>query len=68
MYTSLQGSVMLVFGILGLLLKYQNVAPKLGENLSLRPFLLPISIFIPAILGLIYQQTQYGEAAAPAKK
>lgn len=68
MYTSLQGSVMLVFGLLGLLFKYQNLAPKIGEGLSLRPFLLPISIFIPTVVGLIYQQAQYGEPAPAAKK
>jgi hypothetical protein len=69
MYTSLQGSVMLVFGLLGLLYKYQEIGPRMTESLSLKPFLLPLFIFIPATLGLIYQQTQYpGAPAPPAKK
>lgn len=67
MYTSLQGAVMLVFGLLGLLYKYQDLGPKVSENLSVRPFLLPLFIFIPATLGLIYQQTQFA-AGPPAKK
>ena len=59
MYTSLQGSVMLVFGILGLIYKYQEVAPQVTNGLTLKPLLLPMIIFIPAILGLIYQQSMY---------
>ena len=65
MFTSLQGSVMLIFGLLGLIYKYQEFAPRVNENLSLRPFLLPLFIFIPATLGLIWQQTQY-PGGAPA--
>ena len=66
MYTSLQGSVMLIFGILGLIYKYQDIAPKLTESMTLKPFLLPVSIFIPALLGLIYQQTQFAGAEGAA--
>src|SRR5262249_50145482 len=58
MYMCVQGSVMLIFGILGLAYKYQEVGPKVTENMTVKPFLLPLAIFIPALLGLIYQQTQ----------
>ena len=68
MFTSLQGSVMLIFGLLGLIYKYQEFGPRVNEQLSVRPFLLPLFICVPATLGLIYQQTQYGAAAQPAKK
>lgn len=64
-YTSLQGSVMLVFGILSLAYKYQSFAPKLAQGLQVKPFLLPMSIFIATILGLIYQQNS-GFNGAPA--
>lgn len=67
MYTSLQGSVMLVFGLLGLIYKYQDLAPKVSSAMSQQQFLLPLFIFIPATLGLIWQQTQY-PAGAPMKK
>ena len=60
MFTSLQGSVMLIFGLLGLIYKYQDIAPRVNESLSLRPFLLPMFILVPATIGLIYQQTQSG--------
>jgi hypothetical protein len=70
MFTSLQGAVMLVFGLLGLIYKYQDLAPKVSDNLMQRQFLLPLMIFIPATLGLIWQQTQYPAAPAggPPKK
>lgn len=68
MYTSLQGSVMLIFGILGLVYKYQSVAPRVTENMSSQQYLLPLAIFIPALLGLIYQQTQFGQAEAAGGK
>ena len=68
MYTSLQGAVMLVFGLLGLIYKYQDIGPKVSEHLTQRHFLLPLCIFVPATLGLIWQQTQYPGAAPAAKK
>jgi hypothetical protein len=55
MYTALQGSVMLVFGILGLVYKYQEVGPKLTTHLSMEPLLLPAFVFIPACIGWVFQ-------------
>ncbi len=72
MYTSLQGSVMLIFGILGLIYKYQDLAPKVGSYLSAKTFVLPMCIFIPTIIGILYQHsTPVGPkpgAPAPPKK
>ncbi|MGH7215238.1 MAG: hypothetical protein ACREIT_10795, partial [Tepidisphaeraceae bacterium] len=39
MYTSLQGAAMLVFGLLGLIFKYQSIAPKLADSMALKPLL-----------------------------
>jgi hypothetical protein len=65
-YTSLQGSVMVIFGILSLAYKYQDFAPRLSQSLQVKPFLLPMAIFIATILGLIYQQnSSFGAAPAP---
>jgi len=70
MYTSLQGSVMLVFGLLGLVFKYPDIGMRILESLTAKPFILPMAIFIPSILGLLYQQNQYGSPApaGPPKK
>jgi hypothetical protein len=54
-YTSLQGSAMMVFGILGLIYKYQEIGPRLTDHLHMEPFLLPAFVFIPACVGWVYQ-------------
>jgi hypothetical protein len=59
MFTSLQGAVMLIFGILALAYKYKDFAPKVTEHMTVQPFLLPLAIFVPAILGWVYQQHQF---------
>lgn len=67
MYTSVQGSVMLIVGLLGLIYKYNAVVPHLNEGFA-RPMLLPLAVFIPALVGLIFQQVQSSAALAGAKK
>jgi hypothetical protein len=66
MYTSLQGSVMLTLGLLGLVYKYQSIAPMITTNMTTKSFILPASIFVPAVFGLIYQQMNH--PAADVKK
>jgi hypothetical protein len=66
MYTSLQGSFMLIFGALGLIYKYPSIAQSLTENMTSKSFILPALVFVPAVFGLIYQQMNY--PAADAKK
>jgi hypothetical protein len=68
MFMSLQGAVMLVFGVLGLCFKYQNIAGSIHTSMSAKPFLLPIVIFVPMLCGFIYQQTRGGPATAGGKK
>ncbi len=69
MYMSLQGSLMLVFGILGLLYKYNDLGAKLTRGLQDRNFILPMAVFIPAVVGLLYQHANNKPAAAgPPKK
>ena len=66
MYTSLQGSFMLIFGALGLIYKYPSIATSLTQNMTSKSFILPALVFVPAVFGLIYQQMNY--PAADAKK
>lgn len=72
-FTSMQGATMLVLGILALVYKYDEVGPGLTRHLDARPFLLPLTIFVPTLLGFIYQQSMLPKkplgapaAAAPA--
>ena len=55
-----------VFGVLSLLYKYQSMAPDVTECFSKRAFFLPTVVLVPALLGLLYQQTMY-PATAPKK-
>lgn len=61
MYTSLQGSFMIVFGILSLIYHDPDLVPKLTPHLS-QPFLLPAAVFVPAVFGLIFQQHKTAHA------
>jgi hypothetical protein len=67
-YMSLQGALMLVFGILGLLYKYPDLGPKLTRSMQDKHFILPMAIFIPAVIGLLYQQSSNKPPAAAPKK
>ncbi len=69
MYMSLQGAVMLTFGVLSLLLKYQSIGPQLSAHFVTKSYLMPLSVFIPTMLGLLYQHHQsMTDAAASSKK
>lgn len=70
-YTSLQGAVMLVFGILALIFKYESISSTINHSFEIKPFLLPLSIFIPTLVGFIYQQAIFppvAPASGPPKK
>jgi hypothetical protein len=66
-YTSLQGSAMLIFGVLALIYKSPDVAGRVTDALTIKPFILPAAIFIPMICGMFYQ-AQGGTAEVDAKK
>jgi len=66
MYTSLQGSVMLVFGILSLIYKYQSLQKDLTDLFSSRTFALPAAVLIPMLVGFLYQQAMHPAKMPPA--
>lgn len=67
-YMSLQGSAMLIFGLLALIFKYEGLTPQVHSWFRLKPFLLPMMVFIPTVLGVIYQQNTAAPPPAPPKK
>ncbi len=67
MYTSLQGTFMLILGLLGLLFKYQNISQTVIHEMSARPFILPLTVFVATMLSVVFQQSQFPEVP-PAKK
>jgi hypothetical protein len=66
MYTSLQGAFMLLTGVLGLAFKHAEVAPKVIHQASIQPILMPAAVLVPALIGVIYQQST--STPAPAGK
>jgi hypothetical protein len=70
MYKSLQGSVMLIFGLLGLICKYQSVGPTVTYHMKVQPVILPLAILVAMILGIVYQQHNHPAASGgvPVKK
>jgi len=70
MYTSVQGAIMVVMGMLSLILKYPDLSQQVLASLTSQPLVFPVAVGIPVVLGLIYQQTHSsGESSpAPAKK
>jgi hypothetical protein len=67
LYTALQGSFMFVFGVLGLVCKYPDLADSIARYVTLKPMLVPIAVFVPMVIGLLFQQSNF-PAAQPGKK
>jgi hypothetical protein len=55
---------MFIIGLLGLILKYQDVTPKVTHNMISQPLILPIAVLVPTMLGLVFQQLH----SPPAKE
>jgi len=67
LYTATQGSVMLVMGLLGMAYKYQQVGPNITKCMTTKDLILPAAVFIPGVIGLIYQQSQPAVEAGKKK-
>ncbi|HLL88598.1 MAG TPA: DUF4203 domain-containing protein [Tepidisphaeraceae bacterium] len=70
-YTSLQGAVMLILGVLGLIFKINDVAPEVTRKIEVAPFLVPMALLVPMVIGMIYQNATtapVGPPPAPPKK
>jgi hypothetical protein len=65
-YTSLQGAVMVVFGGISLAFRTDQIARLLNHSLATKQFLLPMAIFIPTLVGFVYQQAMFPLAGAEA--
>lgn len=67
MFTSLQGSLMLIFGILAVIYKFNGIdASLIDSKLTISPFVMPMAIGFAAVIGIIYQNAN-GNAVPPAE-
>lgn len=63
-FTSVQGAVMAITGLLAMVLKYQPITEELRNRLTTNPHLMPLLVAVPAVIGFAIQRT----AAAKADK
>ena len=55
LFTAMQGSVMLVLGMLGMAYRYDALRPRLNDSLSATPMILPGMVLVLMLMGLGYQ-------------
>jgi hypothetical protein len=57
----------MILGILGLIFKINEVAPTVTRKIEVAPFLVPMAVLVPMVIGMIYQNASTEPlAAAPA--
>lgn len=67
MFTSLQGAMMLIVGILAVIYKFNGIdTHAIDSRLVGTPMVMPMTIAIAAVIGLIYQNVNGVAPAAPA--
>ncbi len=59
-FTSFSGSVLTVLGALALLLQVESIRSSIATHLTEKPFILPLLVMVPAVIGLIIQQQAGG--------
>ena len=67
-FSTFQGSMMIVSGLLALLLKYERTESTVNYVLSYNSLLLPLLIITPALIGFIAQESQILKKAKKKKK
>ena len=68
-FTSLQGSLMLIFGALASIYKFQNIDTSfIDAKLTVSPMMMPMAVGFAAVCGVIYQNAQGGDASAQPEK
>jgi hypothetical protein len=68
LFLCLQGAVMLALGALGISYKYQSLAPDITRHFTGQPFLLPLAICVPMLIGMIFQHSHHAPAENQPKK
>ena len=56
LFTSVSGSLIAVLGILALLLSIESWSERVSEGLTANQLVIPLLVFVPAVIGLIMQE------------
>lgn len=68
LFTSVSGATIAVLGALALLLSVEGLRPSVAEGLTASQLVVPLLVFVPAVIGLILQETSsIGAGQAKAK-
>lgn len=67
-FTSFQGALMAVSGVVGLLLKNPTIHDNLRSNLETNMHLLPLLVGVPALVGFTLQQAAVAKKAKKKRK
>jgi hypothetical protein len=65
-FTSFQGSLLTITGLLGVLMHFGGAREYLLNSMTHSHFLLPLLVIVPAIIGLAFQHTGPSKKPAPA--
>ncbi len=66
-FTSIQGTMMAISGILALLLRYPSIGQNLRNSLLTEMHLLPLLIAVPSAIGFIFQHSVFSGKAKKRK-
>ncbi len=65
-FTTVSGSTLAVLGLVALLMQVPAWRGLVSENVAAHAAIIPILVFVPAVIGIILQQTQPAAKAKPA--
>ncbi len=54
-FTSMQGSLLTVAGVVAGIARFQNMSSTIDQGLTRHQYLLPVLVVIPALIGFVYQ-------------
>jgi len=65
---SVSGSTLVVLGTIALLLTVEPIRKPLSDALTANRVVIPLLVFVPAMIALVWQETQKGQPVDPSPK
>lgn len=60
LFTTVSGSTIAVFGVIALLLSFENFRDTVATELTRSPLIIPLLVFVPAAIGFLMQEKASG--------
>ena len=68
LFSSVGGAILMVFGVMALLLSFEQVQTTVTEALTAHPLIVPLMVLVPAVIGFVLQSTWEKKSMAMKKK